>query len=151
MRHGARQNESHSRNNNYIGTVNLEGPCKEMDGTPPHTDPKRIRLRTSTGIVPVRLKDIVLVSMHERRPVVHVWNKDTKSMEKVHCTSRSHTGCLALLGLHMVRVRPGIAVNERFIKEVTLERIVHLKVPFTDQLVMGRQSYAAYLEGGNVF
>lgn len=122
-----------------------------MDGTPPQTDPKRIRLRTSTGIVPVRLKDIVLVTMHERRPLVHVWNKDTKSMETVHCTSRSLTGCLALLGLHMVRVRPGIAVNERFIKEVTLERIVHLKVPFTDQLVMGRQSYAAYLEGGNVF
>lgn len=122
-----------------------------MDASNPSRPHKVVRLRTVTGIRPIAVKRIVMVTLEDRRPLVHVWDKANNCMRIQHCTSRSLSTFVQTLGSIMLRVSKGVAVNERYIAEVTTERIVHLTVPTNITPVMSKKAYAAYLKANNVF
>lgn len=122
-----------------------------MEPTTLQKTPTVVRLRTIKGIRPVAIKSIVMVTLKDRRPLVHIWNKAKGCMKTEHCTSRCLKTFLKTLGNTMLTVGKSIAVNERYVEEVTIERIVHLKVPVDVKLVMGKQDYADYLAAHNVF
>lgn len=122
-----------------------------MEPTTLQKIPTVVRVRTARGIRPVVIKSIVMVTIEDRRPLVHIWNKAKECVETKHCTSRCLKTFLEKLGNTMLMVGRNIAVNERYVEEVTTERFVHLKVPVDVKLVMGKQDYADYLAAHNVF